>query len=380
VISTTSSLAQPTIEPAHVPQISPSSAEPVPSPASLTSSPALPSSDFAVPIDEPTSIQVNKASSFVLPAPPSPTSVATQPITSTPPPAPPSEQPASPPPAPSSLVPDVPKTENSGDSLGMGITYDPFAGTGTSSTCKSPDQIMQDFDQMKDYKVIRIYGMGCNQIPNAVKNVVKHGQKLMAGAYMSKQGGEDVSEVIQVLKSAVDQYAGGNWDVIALFSVENERVNSHEMTVSAVVDAINQARTQLRKLGYNGPVGAVETVPVTVENPAICKASDVVMINCHAFFDPNTEAKDAGSFVKSQVANVKSACNNKRVVVTESGWPHQGDANGQAVPSPENQRIALDSIRSNFNNDLFLFNAFDDPWKSDSASTFNAEQYWGVFQ
>jgi exo-beta-1,3-glucanase (GH17 family) len=115
-----------------------------------------------------------------------------------------------------------------------------------------------------------------------------------------------------------------------------------------------------------------------MDNPAICGAADVVMVNIHAFFDRNTKAQDAGTFVKSQVERVKSACDNKRVVVTESGWPREGNANGAAIPSPDNQRIALESIRSNFNSDMFLFSAFDSGWKADSASTFNSERYWGV--
>jgi exo-beta-1,3-glucanase (GH17 family) len=232
---------------------------------------------------------------------------------------------------------------------------------------------------MKDYKVIRIYGMDCNQIPLAVQNAIKNGQKLMGGAYLDTSGGgEDLSQVIQAYKSAIDQYAGGNWDVIQLFAVENERVNEHRMTSSQVVDAIGRARSQLQSVGYNGPVGAVETAPATIDNPAICGASDVVMVNIHAFFDRNTQAQDAGAFVKSQVERVKSACDNKRIVVTESGWPRQGNANGAAIPSPDNQRIALESIRANFNGDMFLFSAFDSGWKADSASTFNAERYWGV--
>jgi exo-beta-1,3-glucanase (GH17 family) len=232
---------------------------------------------------------------------------------------------------------------------------------------------------MKDYSVVRIYGLGCGLVPLAVQNVVKHGQKLMAGAYLNNdKNGENLTEVITTLDSAIKQYAKGDWSVVALFSVENERVNNKAMTVSAVVDAIYQARGQLRSLGYNGPIGAVETVPATVDNPAICEAADVAMVNCHAFFDTNTQAANAGAFVKSQVESVKKACNNKRVVVTESGWPHQGDANGEAVPSPANQETALKSIRENFDHDMFLFHAFDTPWKQDWAGTFNAEQYWGI--
>jgi exo-beta-1,3-glucanase (GH17 family) len=234
---------------------------------------------------------------------------------------------------------------------------------------------------MSSYKAVRIYGMGCNIVPLAVQNALKNGQVLMGGAYLSNGGnGEDLNTVITTWKSAIDEYANGSWDILKLFSVENERVNNHDMTASEVVDAIRRGRDQLRSVGYEGPVGAVETVPATVDNPAICQAADVVMVNCHPFFDPNTAAEDAGTFVKSQIEQVKTACNTNRVVVTETGWPHQGDANGKAVPSPDNQAKAIASIRSVFTSDVFIFNAFDSPWKSDSASTFDAERYWGVIQ
>jgi exo-beta-1,3-glucanase (GH17 family) len=234
---------------------------------------------------------------------------------------------------------------------------------------------------MSSYKAVRIYGMGCNIIPLAVQNAQKNGQTIMGGAYLSNQGnGEDLNTVITTWKNTIDEDANGSWDILKLFSVENERVNDHDMTASEVVDAIRRAREQLRSVGYNGPVGAVETVPATLDNPSICQASDVVTVNCHAFFDQNTAAEDAGSFVKGQIERVKTACNTDRVVVTETGWPHQGDPNGKAVPSLENQAKALASIRSEFSSDVFIFNAFDSPWKTDWAGSFDAERYWGVVQ
>jgi exo-beta-1,3-glucanase (GH17 family) len=233
---------------------------------------------------------------------------------------------------------------------------------------------------MKDYKIIRIYGTDCDQVSLAIQNAVKNDQKLMGGVYIEKPDAYMITDAITQYKTAIDQYAGGSWDVLSLFSVENEQVDQHAMTASQVVDAINSARSQLRAQGYNGPVGAVETAPAMMDNPAICDASDIVMCNIHAFFDRNTQASDAGPFVKGQVDQVRAACGNKHVVVTESGWPHQGDANGAAVPSPENQGKAMDSIRASFNSDMFLFSAFDSGWKTDSASTFNSERYWGTIE
>ncbi|KAF9701340.1 hypothetical protein EKO04_000506 [Ascochyta lentis] len=372
--------------PTEVPNVSPPSNPVVVSssaaPAPLASSTALPSFSLVPSQPEPSSVQIKdepittaaaQSSYTPPPAPPAPTTPTPGLESSSPPPAPPSSSAVAP---ASSQAP-----QQGGNSLPIGVTYDPFTGSEGNSRCKTDAEVADEFSRMSSYKSVRIYGMGCNIIPLAVQNALKNGQTLMGGAYLSNKGnGEDLSSVITTWKSAIDQYAKGSWDVLKLFSVENERLNDHDMTASEVVDAIRRGRDQLRGVGYEGPVGAVDTVPATIDNPSICQASDVVMVNCHPFFDPNTAAEDAGPFVKSQIERVKTACNTDRVVVTETGWPHQGDANGKAVPSPDNQAKALASIRSEFSSDVYIHNSFDSLWKSDWASSFNAERYWGVIQ
>ncbi|CAN9389691.1 unnamed protein product [Alternaria alternata] len=320
-----------------------------------------PSSTLVLPSVEPTAVGAQDATTTQ--APPSTTSEVSSAV-------PASTKEPEPVPQPSAPADNVPVDKAAAGTLPLGITWDAYTG---SANCKSADQLASEFSKMKDYKVIRIYGMDCNQIPLAIQNAIKNGQKLMGGAFLDTSGGgEDLDQVIQTYKSAIDQYAGGNWDVLQLFAVENERVNEHRMTSSQVVDAIAtklRLQTDFWAESRNSPGPDRQSL-------LYCGAADVVMVNIHAFFDRNTKAQDAGTFVKSQVERVKSACDNKRVVVTESGWPREGNANGAAIPSPDNQRIALESIRSNFNSDMFLFSAFDSGWKADSASTFNSQRYW----
>lgn len=261
------------------------------------------------------------------------------------------------------------------DLLPLGVTYDPFTGTPGQCQCKSPQQMNAEFDQMKNFGIVRIYGNDCGVIPIAVHQAMKNGQKVMAGIYHPNQG---VSDVVNALSDAVKRYNNGDWSIISLVSIENERVNAHVITASDAQDTISQARQALNGAGYFGPVGAVETVPAIVDNPSICTQSDWALVNIHAFFDPSTKAEDAGTFVRNQVAQVQQACPNKRVVVTESGWPHQGTSHDQAVVSLEAQAAAINSLRAAFTHDLFLFNAFDSPWKTDDATTWNAERYWGI--
>lgn len=357
------SSSAPVVEPSSVTATPPPTPAPPTTPAPVSS--ALPSFSLVSPPTEPSAAEVEStpvttsAAQDALTPPPSAFSSAAAPV--------PSQDP-------------VAKKED-GDGLAFGVTYDPFTGTEGNSRCKTDAEIADEFSRMASYKLVRIYGMGCNIVPLAVQNAQKNGQTLMGGAYLSHKGnGEDLSAVITAWKDTIDEYTGGSWDILKLFSVANERLNDHDMTASEIVDAIRRGRDLLRGAGYNGPVGAVDTVPATIDNPAICEAADVVMVNCHPFFDQNTAAADAGTFVKGQVERVKTACKTNRVIITETGWPHQGDANGKAVPSPENQAKALASIRSEFTSDVFIHNSFDSPWKSDWASSFNAERYWGVIQ
>ncbi|OCL08433.1 glycoside hydrolase family 17 protein [Glonium stellatum] len=268
-------------------------------------------------------------------------------------------------------------TATPGSAIPLGVAYDGYTTTGCSNgqstCCKSASQIASDFSAMKSYGIIRIYGVDCNQVANSLQNAISNGQKLIVGLYDMTA----IQSGVQTIADAINTYANGKWDSIPLVTVGNEFVNTQTYTVSQMVDYLNWARGNLTNVHYTGPVGIVDTVPAVTDNPALCENSDYALVNCHAFFNSHSSAADAGNFVKGQVANVQQACPNKKVIVTESGWPKQGDSNGEAVPSPANQRAALASLQSNFNDSLIFFSAFDDSWKSNSAGTYDAEQYWG---
>lgn len=288
-----------------------------------------------------------------------------------------SKAPDTPSPSPEPSPESRPQKKVYGERLPIGITYDPFK----VGDCKTEQDIETEWEQVKQYGIVRIYGMGCKIIPTVVRLAYENNQKVFAGIWLTGDGSsEDLDTVVRELTMAVRNQANGDWSIIGLVSVENERVNDKTMTASAVVDAIRRARDALRFQGYNGPVGAVETVPAMIDNPMICEESDLALVNVHSFFDRYTKAENSGPFIKGQVDMVSKACGGKRVVVCEAGWPHMGESNGAAVPSRENQKRAVDSILGSFDSDLFLFNAFDSNWKSDWAGSFSAERYWGMFQ
>ncbi|PVI06974.1 glycoside hydrolase family 17 protein [Periconia macrospinosa] len=327
---------------------------------------SLPTSSIASDVQATSSPQVTKRPSenTSMPASAQPsTSVAEAPSPSQ---ATPTLQPSSPPKQPDKVTTDR---------FPLGVTYDTYKGTQDSVQCKTSEEMTAEFEKMKEFGIVRIYGNDCGVIPVAIQQAKKNNQKLMAGIYAPNQR---VDDVVNALSDAVNRYNGGDWSIISLVSVENERVNARVVTVAAVHDYTGEAREALSKVGYFGPLGPVETVPAVIDNPELCTNSDLTLVNVHAFFDPNTKAEDAGPFVKREVQRVQEACPNKRVVVTESGWPSQGTSHDKAEVSKSAQIAAINSLKASFDHDLFLFNAFDSPWKTDDQSTWNSERWWGI--
>ena len=269
----------------------------------------------------------------------------------------------------------APPPSNSGTSgsgpgtngLGYGISYAAYTNGGG---CKSADQVKRDFDAFDGLGFVRIYSTDCEQVPNVLNAASSRGMKVFAGIW-------DINEVSSEAQAIIDA-AKGNWNAIDTVSVGNELVNNGA-SADSVVSAIAEARSLLSAAGYSGRVVTVDTVDAIVNNQQLCEASDFAAANCHAFFNSDLTPDAAGKFVKEEARRVSQICGGKSTVITESGWPWRGESNGNAVASKENQATALDSLRSSFSGNIVFFSAFDDLWKTNNANTFNAEQYWGIY-
>lgn len=262
-------------------------------------------------------------------------------------------------------------TSTSSSSFGAGakgISYSPYTNSGG---CKSQSEVASDLEALQDFSIIRLYGVDCSQVENVLQAKGTN-QKLFLGIYYMDQ----IAEGVATISSAVSSY--GSWDDIYTISIGNELVNSGSATVSQVGSYVSTGRTALTAAGYTGKVVAVDTFIAVINNPGLCEFSDYMAVNAHAYFDYYTVAEDAGSWVLKQIQNVYSACDGKKnVLISESGWPSQGDTYGVAVPSKANQELAIASIKESCGTDTFLFSAYNDYWKNPGIH--KVEQYWGIF-
>ncbi|CAL3971703.1 unnamed protein product [Diplocarpon coronariae] len=312
------------------------------------------------------------------PAPPPPAETTPEKPAYTPAPPPPAEttpdQPAytPAPPTPTS-APIAAPTGAAPGSGGFGLVYSPYKADGT---CKSQSEVAADFESISsEYKLIRTYGTDCDQVANVLSVVKARNIKLFAGIY-------DLTDLAAQVATIVEA-ARGDWAHFDTISVGNELVNFGAASAATVVAAIGTVRGLLRAANYPGHIVTVDTLVAARANPSICDASDYCAINCHPFFDGQVAAEDAGKFLTEQVPTLreKLANPNQRVVITETGWPWQGQTNGAAVPSLPNQAAALASIKTAYSanpESIILFTAFNDVWKKNTAAQFGAEQYWGL--
>jgi len=276
--------------------------------------------------------------------------------------------------APASSAPAAsPSSSPSSEGSSYGITYSPY---NSDQSCKTGDQIAKDLATLDGYNMIRMYGVDCDQAGPIIKAAKSKDMKVFAGLFEIT----GVEAQIEKLKSAVEENAGGDWSIIDTVSVGNEGINNGQYSISDIRSAVNTAKSSLPS-EYSGSVVTVDTFIAVIDNPELCTVGDYTATNCHAFFDGGVTAEKSGKWVLEQAQRVSEACGNpdRKVVITEAGWPSSGSTNGVAIPSSENQQAAVKDLKDHFTSNLILFTAFNDYWKQNSAATYGVEQYWGIY-
>lgn len=276
--------------------------------------------------------------------------------------------------APASSAPAAsPSSSPSSEGSSYGITYSPY---NSDQSCKTGDQIAKDLATLDGYNMIRMYGVDCDQAGPIIKAAKAKDMKVFAGLFEIT----GVEAQIEKLKSAVEENAGGDWSIIDTVSVGNEGINNGQYSISDIRSAVNTAKSSLPS-EYSGSVVTVDTFIAVIDNPELCTVGDYTATNCHAFFDGGVTAEKSGKWVLEQAQRVSEACGNpdRKVVITEAGWPSSGSTNGVAIPSSENQQAAVKDLKDHFTSNLILFTAFNDYWKQNSAATYGVEQYWGIY-
>lgn len=161
--------------------------------------------------------------------------------------------------------------------------------------------------------------------------------------------------------------------------VGNEAVFNGYTSAGELAAFIMECRKAFRAAGYAGPVTTTEPISILLQHSStLCPALDIAAANIHPFFNADISAPDAGRFVQQELALLESICPGlEEAYVLETGWPSAGEANGEARPGEEEQRVAVWGIVERVGARSAVFGFEDEEWKEEGV--FGVERRWGCW-
>lgn len=245
-----------------------------------------------------------------------------------------------------------------------GISYTPYE-TSESGGCKSASEVEKDIAAIAAAGVttIRVYSTDCDTLPNVGSACAKHGLKMVLGIFIDAPGCDANNPSVNEQISAIKSWA--QWDLVDLISVGNEAVFHGYCQPSELASLITKCKGEFSD--YSGPFTTAETVNIWQQSDfssALCGVVDVAGANAHAFFNTETDASQAGQFVKGQLDIVSDICKGVSGIILETGWPSAGNTMGLAVPGEAQQKEAIESIIKECGDKAILFSLTSDQWKS----------------
>jgi GPH family glycoside/pentoside/hexuronide:cation symporter len=191
----------------------------------------------------------------------------------------------------------------------------------------------------------------------------------MAGAWISRDRDRNEREIAGLLTLA---QAG----LVDIAVVGNEVLLRDELPEAELLACIARVRAALPE---EVPVACVDAYYQFLERPALTAACDVLLPNCYPFWE-GVDIALAPQYLKRMVALVQAAGGDKRVIVTETGWPGRGEPVGRALPSEDNAMryfIDVQQWASREGVRLYYFSSFDEPWKLQQEGVVGTQ--WGLW-
>ena len=249
-----------------------------------------------------------------------------------------------------------------------GLCFSPYAEGQDIGDVLSEKQIKNRMEVISPYtKWVRSFSCteGNEFIPASAR---AKGLKTMVGAWI----GHDKDENEQEIQALIQQAKQGNVDIAV---VGNEVLLRGELTVEEIIDYIKIVKEALPDI----PVGYVDAYYQFTQHEELVAACDLILVNCYPFWE-GCHIDQSILYLQHMYEAAKRVSNKKPVIITETGWPSEGDAVGDAVASQENAIKYFVNFQNWMNKEKiesFYFSSFDESWKVHHEG--DVGQRWGIW-
>jgi len=251
-----------------------------------------------------------------------------------------------------------------------GLNFSPYMDgqSPDRETLISEEQIRERLRIIAPYtRWIRTFGMTCG-LENTGRIAHEMDLKVAGGAWLS----DDMAENSRQMANLIEAARNGEIDLAV---VGSEVLLRHDLTEARLLEYIQQFRDAVPGV----PVTTADVYGVLLAHQALIDASDVVFVNYYPYWegrDVDTAVASVHSFHQQMTARA----GEKEVIVSETGWPSDGNVRGDAVPSLPNAcfyNLNVVSWARSENVKYFIFEAFDEAWKASHEKPQGA--HWGMW-
>lgn len=253
----------------------------------------------------------------------------------------------------------------------MGVTFDPMRkqDTQTSGTFPSEEDIDHDLSLLENkVHAVRTYSVlkGLDKIPDLA---AKHNLNTTVGAWIDG----NLEKNRQEIETLINVSRQNNPNIVRVM-VGNEVMLRDEISSQQLIDYIREVKRNTWR-----PVSTSETWAEWMKHPELVDEVDFIAVHILPYWE-GIAAKDAVDYVFDRYHDVQKKYPNKPIVITEVGWPSDGQPFKHATASVSNQARFLREFLNRADAEkvtYYIVEAFDQPWKVSIEGSAGA--YWGIF-
>lgn len=264
---------------------------------------------------------------------------------------------------------------------GLQNCYKRVLKKGMHGLCFSPYQEGQEpGDQLSEkqirrrLKIIKPYtnwvrSFSCTDGNELIPKIAKEmGMKTLVGAWLGYDADINKKEIEGLKKLSNNGY-------VDIAAVGNEVMYRGDLTEEELLSFIYDVKNDIKDI----PVGYVDAYYEFAHRPNITEACDVILANCYPYWE-GCSIEYSLLYMKDMYNQAVKASKGKKVIITETGWPSQGEGLNGAFPSSDNAMkyfINTQLWSKEDNIEIFYFSSFDESWKVGAEGDVGA--YWGLW-
>ncbi|HLD44654.1 MAG TPA: cellulose synthase, partial [bacterium] len=217
-----------------------------------------------------------------------------------------------------------------------GMCFNPFQKNQTpyDGVAFNAQDMEKDLAVLSDKtKTVRVYTAtnGMDQLPKLAE---KFGLNIVLTAWLDSRA---VSNNNQTEVNSAIQLTGRNRNIKRLL-IGNETQLHKSVPREELITYLDEARRRLKT-----PVSTAESWDYWLNNPDLADHVDFIAIHVLPYW-VGIPIEEAADYVLGKYWALKERFPEKKIIITEAGWPSEGPQRGSAVPSLINQAMFIRSF------------------------------------